>query len=457
MQELPLTFQHAIAITRKLGYQYLWIDSLCIIQDSKEDWDVESLDMKRVYQMSALTIGAARGADSYAGCFVERQPLAHFPCRIAQLSTGFLMTPFDREMPGKSLPHALTGAALFDRSWVLQERMLWPRTLYYGPKGLHWECNECYANEVYPQGRSPASSNHRGVEFLSGFGIHTNASDHRLKLDMIKLGPMTTLIDVFEETTYIRHFYQVWNYLLVSYTKLKLSFPSDILRALSGLMSLIEQSTGLTSVSGHWKEFLPFDLLWRNASPDHCSKASEYASWSWASMRDLRWGIECRLVDLDILSRPLRLHTRFISHEVLPIKDPSPSSVREAGTLVLRGPLLKDILIPNHPNHPSLESDPGPPFQQRLLSGSLPKDWLCPDIVLEDSMEIYCLIVLDFVSKPSKLFPSFQKYAGLLLRRKSDDGDTFERIGYLEKMYCMNQSDALAKWLEDAVRTIRLV
>ena len=456
MQKLPLTFQHAIAITRKLGYQYLWIDSLCIIQDSKEDWNVESLNMKRVYQMSALTIGAARGADSHAGCFVERQPLAHFPCRIAQLSTGFLMTPFDREMPGKSLPHALTGAPLFDRGWVLQERMLSPRTLYYGPKGLHWECYECYANEIYRQGRSSASSktDTGDIEALSGLGIHTDASDHRLKVDVIILRSMTIPIDVFEETTYIRHFYQVWNNLLVSYTKMKLSFSSDILRALSGLSSLIEQSTGLTSVSGHWKEFLPFDLLWRNASPDHCSKAPVYASWSWASMRGMRWGIEYRLVDLDILSRPFRLHTRFISYES---EADNPSSVRETGTLVLRGPLLKDILIPNDPKHPSLESDPGPPFQQRLLSGSLPKNWLCPDIVMEDSMEIYCLIVLNFVSKSSRLFPSFQTYAGLLLRRKSDDGDTFERIGYLEKMYSMNQPDELAKLPEDAVRTIRLV
>ena len=416
--------------------------------------------MKRVYRMSALTIGAARGADSYAGCFVERQPLAHFPCRIAQLSTGFLMTPFDREMPGKSLPHALTGAALFDRSWVLQERMLSPRTLYYGPKGLHWECDECYANEIYPQGRSSASikTDTRDNEALSGLGIHINASDHSLKLDIIKLGPMTTLIDVFEETTYIRHFYQVWNNLLVSYTKMKLSFPSDILRALSGLISLIEQSTGLTSVTGHWKELLPFDLLWLNASPDHSSKAPEYATWSWASMRGMRWGIECRLVDLDTLSRPFRLHTRFISHEVLPINDPPPSSVRETGTLILQGPLLKDILVPNDPTHPSLESDPGPPFQQRMLSGRLPKDYLWPDIVLEHSMEIYCLIVLDFVSKPSQRFPSFQKYAGLLLRRIGDDGyDTFERIGYFEKMYSMNQPDDLAKSLENAVRTIRLV
>ena len=453
MQELPLTFQHAIAITRKLGYQYLWIDSLCIIQDSKEDWDVESLDMKRVYQMSALTIGAARGGDSHAGCFVERQPLAHFPCRIAQLSTGYFRTPFnDREMPGTSLPHAYTGAPLFDRCWVLQERMLSPRTLYYGPKGLHWECNECYANEIYHQGCTDT----RDFELVSGFGIHTKASDYRLKLNMIKLGPMTALIDVFEETTYIRHFYQVWNNLLVSYTRMKLSFPSDILRALSGLISLIEQSTGLTNVSGHWKEFLPFDLLWHNDSPDHCSKAPVYASWSWASMRGMRWGIVCRLVDLDILSRPFRLHTRFISYEV-PIEARNPSSVRETGTLVLRGPLLKDILIPNDPKHPSLESDPGPPFQQRLLSGSLPKDWLFPDIVLEDSMEIYCLIVLYYVSKPSPRVPSFPVYAGLLLRRKSDDGDTFERIGYLEKMYIMNQPDELAKLLEDAVRTIRLV
>ena len=451
MQELPLTFQHAIAITRKLGYQYLWIDSLCIIQDSKEDWNVESLDMKRVYQMSALTIGAARGADSHAGCFVQRQPLAHFPCRIAQLSTGFLMTSYDREMPGKSLPHASTGASLFDRGWVLQERMLSPRTLYYGPKGLHWECYGCYANEIYRQGRTDT----RDIEALSEVGIHTDASDYRLKLDKTKLGPMTALIDVFEETTYIRHFYRVWNNLLVSYTQMKLSFPSDILRALSGLTSSIEQSTGLTSVTGHWKEFLPFDLLWRNASPNHCSKEPIYASWSWASMRGMRWGIECRLVDLDILSRPFRLHTRFISYESNEAL--KSSSLRETGTLVLRGPLLKDILIPNDPNHPSLESDPGPPFQQRLLSGSLPRDWLSPDIVLEDSMEIYCLIVLDFVSKPSQRFPSYPIYAGLLLRRKSDDGDTFERIGYLEKMYFTNQTDGLAKLLEDSVMTIRLV
>lgn len=460
MQELPLTFQHAIAITRKLGYQYLWIDSLCIIQDSKEDWDVESLDMKRVYQMSALTIGAARGADSHAGCFVTRQPLDHFPCRIAQLSTGFWKTPFDREMPGKSLPHAFTGAPLFDRCWVLQERMLSPRTLYYGPKGLHWECTECYSNEIYRQGRSSASlkTDTGDLEPLSGLGIHIYASDHRLKLDMSKLGPSTTLIDVFEETTYIRHFYEVWNKLLVPYTKMKLSFPSDILRALSGLISSIEQSTGLTSVSGHWKEFLPFDLLWRNASPDHCSKAPVYASWSWASMRDMRWGIECPLVDEDMLLRPFRLLSRFISYDIPPTEDRTPSSVRETGTLVLRGPLLKDILIPNDPNHPSLESDPGPPFQQRLLSGSLPKDYLWPDIVLEDSMEIHCLIVLNYVSKPSPLFPlGFQTYAGLLLRHKSDDGDTFERIGYLEKWYYMNQPDELASSLKDAVRTIRLV
>ena len=459
MQELPLTFQHAIAITRKLGYQYLWIDSLCIIQDSEEDWNVESLDMKRVYQRSALTIGAAWGADSHAGCFVTRQPLAHFPCRIDQLSTGFLMTSYDRDMPGKSLPHASTGAPLFDRCWVLQERMLSRRTLYYGPKGLHWECIECFANEIYRQGRSSATDP-RDNNVLSRMGIHTDASDHRFKLYMLVLRAMTAPIDVFEETTYIRHFYRVWNNLLKSYTKMKLSFPSDILKALSGLISWIEQSTGLTNVSGQWKELLPFDLLWRNASPDHCSKAPVYASWSWASMRGMRWGIDCGLFDHDILSRPFRLHTHFISYgyeSILPIEARNRSSVRETGTLVLRGPLLKDILIPNDPNHPSLESDPGPPLKQRLLSGRLPKDFLWPDIVLEDSMEIYYLVVLSFVSEPSPLFPSCQIYAGLLLRRKSDDVDTFERIGYLEKWYPMNRPDKLANLLEDAVRTIRLV
>jgi hypothetical protein len=65
---LPKTFRDAIALTCRLGYRYLWVDSLCIIQDDRNDWARESAKMSEVYGSSILTIFAA----THWGCFVRR-------------------------------------------------------------------------------------------------------------------------------------------------------------------------------------------------------------------------------------------------------------------------------------------------------------------------------------------------------------------------------------------------
>lgn len=80
--KLPKTFQGAIYVTRRLGFRYLWIDYLCIIQDSPEDWSKESGTMHAVYANCVLTIGASWGKDSGTGLFIERKPLYQQPCRI---------------------------------------------------------------------------------------------------------------------------------------------------------------------------------------------------------------------------------------------------------------------------------------------------------------------------------------------------------------------------------------
>lgn len=48
-EALSRTFLHAIEVAQYLGFQYLWIDSLCIIQDSNDDWKKESSLMSMVY------------------------------------------------------------------------------------------------------------------------------------------------------------------------------------------------------------------------------------------------------------------------------------------------------------------------------------------------------------------------------------------------------------------------
>ncbi|KAE8448764.1 hypothetical protein EG329_008980 [Mollisiaceae sp. DMI_Dod_QoI] len=80
--ELSQTFQDAISVTRRLGVQYLWIDSLCIIQDSPDDWTRESHHMMSIYELAWLNISAA-GSDSEDGrLFMQKNPILHRPLSL---------------------------------------------------------------------------------------------------------------------------------------------------------------------------------------------------------------------------------------------------------------------------------------------------------------------------------------------------------------------------------------
>ncbi|KAK8062786.1 heterokaryon incompatibility protein-domain-containing protein [Apiospora hydei] len=67
--DLPQSFQDAVDITRRLGIRYLWIDSLCIIQDCKKDWDSEAQRMAEIYESSHVTIAATDSLNGDGGCY----------------------------------------------------------------------------------------------------------------------------------------------------------------------------------------------------------------------------------------------------------------------------------------------------------------------------------------------------------------------------------------------------
>jgi hypothetical protein len=75
LSDLPQTFKDAVSLTRKLGIRYLWIDSLCIKQKDKEDWEREAGKMGSVYSQSFLNIAATRSAEGSGGLFKERLAL----------------------------------------------------------------------------------------------------------------------------------------------------------------------------------------------------------------------------------------------------------------------------------------------------------------------------------------------------------------------------------------------
>jgi hypothetical protein len=145
IDELPKTFQDAIAITRRLGVRYLWIDSLCIVQDSTEDWARESSMMGQVYQNGFCNIAATGAEDGRVGCFLKRDValVQKFSFRIHTPIPKFGLKPGLYDMVPRDLwSDGLWNAALNKRAWVAQERILAPRILHFSATQLYWECNE---------------------------------------------------------------------------------------------------------------------------------------------------------------------------------------------------------------------------------------------------------------------------------------------------------------------------
>lgn len=72
VSELPSSVRDAVQITRRMGFEYLWVDALCIIQGDLEDWNHESALMARVYGGAAFTIMADLAPDTDSGILHER-------------------------------------------------------------------------------------------------------------------------------------------------------------------------------------------------------------------------------------------------------------------------------------------------------------------------------------------------------------------------------------------------
>jgi hypothetical protein len=136
--KLPKTFQDAITITRRLNIRYLWIDSLCIVQDSVDDWQSESVKMRDVYSNSFLNIAAAAAPDGRTGCFLDRNALLAGPCRATVRTLHGRLC----DLVSQTLwVNGMAKTPLSQRSWVVQERLLAPRVLYFAQNQLYWECN----------------------------------------------------------------------------------------------------------------------------------------------------------------------------------------------------------------------------------------------------------------------------------------------------------------------------
>lgn len=271
---LPRTFQDAIFITRSLGLRYIWIDALCIIQDSPDDWKFEAARMGSVYACSHLVLSATDSRSSTGGMLTtERQVQISVTKDIAIQKVS------------KQFGTLMQSSSLASRGWCLQERFLGTRILHVGEKQLYWECRAGRAQEndqnwavdtPYPSGVIPI------VNFTVTRREFFTPQDQ----------------DIWGR----KGNWSRWYDIIADYSSRKLSFAQDTFPAIAGLAQAfrgLHDKSQLTYIAGLWKEDLTIGLLWGAAKiPEPLRKVSGFnkcqdlsrpdelraPSWSWASV-----------------------------------------------------------------------------------------------------------------------------------------------------------------------------
>jgi hypothetical protein len=147
LEDLSQTFRDAVIATRNLNMRFLWIGNLCIMQDTKEDWEKQSIQMCRIYQRAVFTIMAAHASGGDEGCFVERDGLAQLPSRLQfkirnmeDTITSACFLSLSRMSAELSFSRPL-----YSRAWVLQAShqpsttyILWRASLLGMPIGTRF-------------------------------------------------------------------------------------------------------------------------------------------------------------------------------------------------------------------------------------------------------------------------------------------------------------------------------
>ncbi|KAK4188725.1 heterokaryon incompatibility protein-domain-containing protein [Podospora australis] len=317
---LSKVFQDAITCTRILGAEYIWIDSLCIIQDSKEDWEAESATMAEIYSQSYCNLSAT--ADE-----CKEQGLQH-PRRHMQFSHERATARWDPVAtdegegsiePGPSCLQAqdyvlydpnfwtrrVDQQELFTRGWVFQEQQLAPRILHFAPDQLLWECRQHRAGEEFPSGL-PQKEMGWGEDWRSNPAA--TVVKGALAADQGHTDGPTGFYPTLGLSPWL-----VWQQVVGHYTRLSLTNGRDALVALAGVARMYQRLYQSRYFAGHWEEDFVFSLIWRISTEGHAQncpstevqrpenfrkpEASQYTapSWSWASVDTAVVGYDTRL------------------------------------------------------------------------------------------------------------------------------------------------------------------
>ncbi|KAK5635397.1 hypothetical protein RRF57_011109 [Xylaria bambusicola] len=345
LSSLPLTLREAILATRELGFRFLWVDVLCIIQDNTSDRERETQQMTAIYANAILTLSAHDSGDLQGGLYRPRKDRITSPVQISLRAPKRYQAerlPHQRSyyvLPVHGEKELFSPGPVDTQAWTLQQQLLSTRILHWGPGILFWECLSSHGSESDPEGHThPYNSSctnfmdvrHRkrivqGRAEISDLSYHKWTSDDGQvcepddsdeesespveEIEELIASRQLPLLDeenpsleaeakgadesdiededpeTNEEPDLKKITYLEWQKLVSQYSALALPKPTDKIPAFLGLSEIMARTLEDEFVIGVWKKshFLP-SLLWAVTKPGGRSRNENYPSWTWASV-----------------------------------------------------------------------------------------------------------------------------------------------------------------------------
>lgn len=254
MSELPKTFQEAVLVVRRLGIRYLWIDTLCIVQDDTFDWQVESVRMNEIYHHASLTLAATAAENCQAGLFQSFKPSPRV--RISDWT-------FAARICG---PYSVENKPILEsRAWTLQEDILSRRIVYFGKVQLRWRC------------LTQAVTEDQVLDDYDEVVKSMPLVDSRDELG----GPFPTNTADLKER---------WKRIVESYASRNITYENDRLPALAGITKQYSQLLDDRPLLGLWHNSLAEFMLWTTYGvKSHDTfvlprRRQNIPTWSWLSI-----------------------------------------------------------------------------------------------------------------------------------------------------------------------------
>ncbi|KAI4869647.1 HET-domain-containing protein [Hypoxylon rubiginosum] len=279
---ISMTIRHAMSFIQKLGERYLWVDTLCIVQDNTQK-SVEIAKMAAIFANASITIIASDGDDANSG--LRGLPGISGPRSVAQtvhpLTRGVSVIEVDLSKYSDPTTWARRG-------WTLQEELFSRRRIFFEHNWVRWECECADWNEFY-------DANNRFV----GYNIPAISAVAKEVPNVYDLGS-----------------------LIQEYAKRELTFPEDSLLAFSGIASAISRTYD-GFISGLPAILFYISLLWTplealdRRKPSHSGVNSCLPSWSWAGWKGRIW--DWRALAEDLIKKSSMYQPICVGERVFPL------------------------------------------------------------------------------------------------------------------------------------------